>query len=195
MSASVSDSKEPFLQHPWTSSLLSQPNTTIRVPPSRVHKSNGEDTLFSTTLRTNGTLSSCLCIWPAPCPSDPAVPEITTLIYLGKELNGHPSILHGGITATIIDECMGFLQTANIEEERRKRGGEYEQLGSFTATLTVDYRKPIRTPGPVIVKSWYERRDGRKEWVNAEVQQEQDGKVVVVAEGAALFVTPRSAKM
>lgn len=56
---------------------------------------------------------------------------------------------------------------------------------AFTATMTVDYKKPVDTPGVIVCKSWLEgRSEGRKHWVRAVVEQE--GKVV--AEGRCLFL-------
>lgn len=56
---------------------------------------------------------------------------------------------------------------------------------SFTATMTVDYKKAVTTPGELVVRSWLEgRSEGRKHWVRAEVLQNG----VCVSEGRCLFL-------
>jgi len=51
--------------------------------------------------------------------------------------------------------------------------------------MTVDYKKPVNTPGEIVCKSWLEgRSEGRKHWVRAVVEQDSQ----VVAEGRCLFL-------
>lgn len=122
-------------------------------------------------------------------------------------MNGHSGIIHGGITATLIDESMGMLQTVNLERERQGGNfGEEEKeagLGSFTAYLNVQYKRPVSTPGAIAVVVKRVRKEGRKEWLSAELKQwsgsdssrgdgDEEGELVVCATGEALFVTPRA---
>lgn len=68
---------------------------------------------------------------------------------------------------------------------------------SYTGELKVRYVKPIRTPGAVVVRARQTKREGRKQWIVAEVCQVQDvgegeeGEEVVCARGEALFIEPR----
>jgi acyl-coenzyme A thioesterase PaaI-like protein len=216
------DSKSPFLRLPWLASQLQQPNTTIRVSPSREPKSSTEDSLFAEILKTDRTIQSCLSFYVAPNATAPlgqnaeglegqqneqdtSIKEVTTLISMGSGMNGHPRILHGGITATLIDEAMGIFQAANndFSASKAKKEGKTMIVGTFTAELTVRYLAPVRTPGCLEVKVRRTKTEGRKEWLKAEVRQwvgdgEEEGKggkVVVVATGDALFITPRPAKI
>lgn len=121
-------------------------------------------------------------------------------------MNGHSGIIHGGITATLMDESMGMLQTVNLERERQSGNvGEEEGggLGSFTAYLNVQYKRPVSTPGAIAVVVKRVRKEGRKEWLSAELKQwsgsdrsrgdgDEEGELVVCATGEALFVTPRA---
>jgi len=205
-----SDTTAPFLRIPWTAALLSKPNLITRVPDSRNLKPTNEDSLFATTLKTPATIRSCINVYPRPEPSDPYIAEITTLATLGSALYGHPGILHGGIVASLLDEAMGILQTVNHERDhflavgRGLAEGESPArgLGSFTAFLNVKYLRPVRTGAAVQVVAWYVRREGRKQWINAEVRQAVDGggeddcgEVVVCASGEGLFVVPRESKV
>lgn len=118
-------------------------------------------------------------------------------------MNGHSGIIHGGITATLMDESMGMLQSVNLERERQ--GGNVVEggLGSFTAYLNVQYKRPVSTPGAIAVVVKRVRKEGRKEWLSAELKQwsgsdnsrgdgDEEGELVVCATGEALFVTPRA---
>lgn len=205
-----SDTKDPFLRIPWTAALLSKPNQITRVPTSRLPKpSTNEDSLFATTLKTPSTLRSCISVYTRPEPSTPYIDCVSTFITLGSALDGHPGVLHGGIVASLIDEGMGILQSVNHERDhyvavgRGLVDGELPQegLGSFTAYLNVKYLRPVRTPAAVVVVAWYERREGRKDWIVAEVRQsvgggEDDaGEVVVCSRGEALFVVPKESRL
>lgn len=196
------DSKDPFLRFSWTASLLSDPNLTIRVPPSRVSKSSKEDSLFAETLHTSSTVQSCITAWPTPKPSDTHVPEVTTFATLGTGMDGHPGILHGGIVAALMDEGMGILQYVSYEWSQSGSqigtGKSVTGPGSFTAYLNVRYLRPVRTNSAVVVVSRFTKREGRKEFIEAEVRQAEggeEGEVVVCAKGEALFVVPRVKKL
>lgn len=204
-----SDTTAPFQRIPWTAALLSKPNLITRVPDSRSLKPTNEDSLFATTLKTPTTIRSCINVYSRPEPSDPYVREVTTLATLGPALDGHPGILHGGIVASLLDEAMGLLMFVNHERDhflavgRGQAEGERPAtgLGSFTAYLNVKYLRPVRTGAAVQVVSWYVKREGRKQFINAEIRQSEGGgeddcgEVVVCATGEALFVVPRTSRI
>ncbi len=60
-----------------------------------------------------------------------------------------------------------------------------------TATMTVDYKAPIDTPGVVLCRGWAEEVSGRKIWVKAVVE---DGEGRVLVTGKALFIASRDSK-
>ena len=61
-----------------------------------------------------------------------------------------------------------------------------------TATMTVDYKAEISTPGVVLCRGWAESVEGRKIWVKGVVE---DGEGRVLAVGRALFVAAREDKI
>lgn len=69
--------------------------------------------------------------------------NLVVLIYVrvGQDLCGHPSIIHGGFSAALMDELLGMLCWESFH------------VPLFTATLTIDYRKPVG-----LVDEW----DGKK---------------------------------
>ncbi|KJX99557.1 thioesterase superfamily protein [Zymoseptoria brevis] len=213
------ESQSPFLREPWLASQLQHPDTVIRVTPSRESKVSTEDSLFAEILKTDRTIQSCLSFYldhrsssnsassrsqnaegreaESTAKSEDGIGEVTTLIAMGNGMNGHPQILHGGITATLIDESMGIFQSVNhsYRTDKMTKGPEESFAGTFTAQLTVRYLAPVRTPGCVEVKVRSVKREPRKEWLKAEVRQwvgdQEGGEAVVVADGEALFIQPR----
>ncbi|MGI6065872.1 MAG: PaaI family thioesterase [Bacillota bacterium] len=74
--------------------------------------------------------------------------EYITVFTPGKEHQGYPGIIHGGITATILDEvCARYVFAKGVP--------------AFTAALNVRYRKGIPIGEPVTFKSWIVNHKGR----------------------------------
>ncbi|MCL1848250.1 MAG: PaaI family thioesterase [Clostridiales bacterium] len=69
--------------------------------------------------------------------------KIAALFYLGDEFQGYPQRLHGGITASILDESLG--RAIVIPEP---------DCWAVTAELTIRYKKPVplHTPLKVIAE-------------------------------------------
>ncbi|KAK5166312.1 uncharacterized protein LTR77_008573 [Saxophila tyrrhenica] len=172
---------------------------------SRDLKPSGEDSLFADVLKTPRTIRSCLTFYTKPPVAQERIEEVHTLMTIGDGVNGHPRIMHGGIVATIIDEGMGILQSANWERDHMsevatgRAEGELppEGYSFFTAELKIRYLKPVATQAPLIVSARYVKREGRKEWIVAEVKQrvgaDEDyyGDEIVCATGEALFIRPK----
>ena len=200
-----SDTRDPFLRIPWTAGLIKRPNIICRQPGSRLFKASTEDSLFSEILKTPRTIRSCICFYEKPKPDQERIEETSILMTIGNGMNGHPNTLHGGIVASIIDEAMGILQSINLQRNHYIAVGKGQAHGdlpreggtSYTAQLNIRYIKPVHTPGPLIVTSKYMKRDGRKEWIYAELKQREgasedyDGDEVVCATAEALMIFPR----
>ena len=113
-----------------------------------------------------------------------AQPEVRVLWELGAGVCGHAGIVHGGLTAALIDQCSGetaFLATGP---------------GSFTANLTVNYHKPLIAGRWVEVQGRVVGVEGRKIRVRVEVAEGaqgegEGGERLVYATGDVLFVRPK----
>ena len=55
-------------------------------------------------------------------------------------------------------------------------------FGTYTAELTVKYKKPIFTPSVVLCKGRVVKREGRKVWAKGSFE-DRDGSVYAEAEG------------
>ncbi|MDF1605033.1 PaaI family thioesterase [Nocardioides sp. YIM 152315] len=96
--------------------------------------------------------------------------------HLGAAYEGPPGLVHGGVSALILDQMLG---------EAAGAGGK----PGMTATLTLHYRRG--TPlGDLRAEAWIERSEGIKTWARGHVSDTEG--VTVEAEG--LFILPRWAR-
>ncbi|MFC7493189.1 MULTISPECIES: PaaI family thioesterase [unclassified Nocardioides] len=96
--------------------------------------------------------------------------------HLGAAYEGPPGLVHGGVSALILDQMLG---------EAAGAGGK----PGMTATLTLRYRRG--TPlGDLRAEAWIERSEGIKTWARGQVSDAEG--VTVEAEG--LFILPRWAR-
>ncbi|KXH66489.1 thioesterase superfamily protein [Colletotrichum salicis] len=195
-----------FLAIPWCAAHLNEPDTVRDTAPSRFPKQNTEDQLFSTTLNTADTIAAFLTFYKRPsssASSDPTTSPSTTsttpndagndaadpsptlirqlkaLLTLRSGVNGYPSVSHGGIVATILDETIGLVFPVN------KSNGLIPDAAYMTAYLNVTYIRPVRTPQTVLCVVEVTRVVGRKWWIEARIEDE-GGEVLARAE--SLFV-------
>ena len=95
-------------------------------------------------------------------------------LHLGALYEGPPGLVHGGVSALILDQMLG--------EAAAVGGGP-----GMTGRLTLHYRRP--TPlGPLATEAWLESTTGRKTIAKGQVR-DAEGNVTVEAEG--LFILPR----
>ena len=85
------------------------------------------------------------------------------------EYQGWPGILHGGITATILDEVMAKL---------------IEHIGilGLTAEISVKYLKRIEIGKELIARAWLEKETPKIFYVKAKIQN-KDGEVLAKGNG------------
>ena len=65
-----------------------------------------------------------------------------------------------------------------------------EYGATFTVKLSVEYKKPVKTPGTVMTRAWIVKVDGRKIWVEG-VVEDGEGNVHAQAEGMWLRAKAR----
>lgn len=188
---------DAFRAHPWSNSLLSNPDYFPIRTWSRTAKPSGEDAFFANTLGTDSTIPHVLTLRRKDIPSVPKDPPqirldaqgrpitpsaparppdmISLLMLSNPGISGHPSTAHGGAVATILDEvvslCVALHVPAYAENEAEARGALY------TMQLDVRYKRPVYVPGLAVVKAWCVARDGRKYWMRGQlVQEEEEGE-------------------
>jgi acyl-coenzyme A thioesterase PaaI-like protein len=115
-------------------------------------------------------------------PMNPVAPPIEFRLE-GEELhaehrfdapyNGPPSGVHGGVIAMVFDELLGCL-------------GSLLGVGGFTGTLTIRYRALTPLGQPIRMRSWLDRREGRKAFIHGTMH---DG-ATLCAEAEGIFIRP-----
>lgn len=170
-----------FRSIPWCQTTLSDSAFAVEPTISRtLDPSTGENALLARTLYNSDTIEGWCSLYRRPEHSARnAKDECRTLLALRPGLDGYPSVCHGGITATVLDEIMSILVTVC----RESQGLASDNL---TADLRVRYLRPVPTPSVVLVTA--KVRDIQKErkyFVDAEMLDEQG---VVLAKGEGLFI-------
>lgn len=95
-------------------------------------------------------------------------------VELGALYEGLPGLVHGGVSAALLDQIVG-------------EAAAYSHGPAVTARLDLHYRMP--TPlGPLSLESWAESSEGRKT-ITRGVLRDADGNTTVEAE--ALMIRPR----
>lgn len=170
-----------IFDHPLTRSLLEDDKYIASRPHLKIPEPMREQSL------TGGTLLG---------PEKIAVPPVqftttdgTTFVslqYVGSALCGHPGIVHGGLLATLLDEGLARCCFPALPNKV-----------AVTASLKIDYKRPVLAGQILVLKAETLKVEGRKAWVKGRLEtlpDEASGeKPVVLTEGEALFIEPRQA--
>ncbi|KAF2489669.1 hypothetical protein BU16DRAFT_162443 [Lophium mytilinum] len=173
---------------PWCNALLEDPAYVVLrgFPPRTPSRGTTCHTLTRDTLNTRTTMPAVVSLYKKPLEGN-FIAEATVLVALGSDVNGHADTAHGGLVATIMDECAGLIQRLS-----QTIGGD-ARCPIYTAYLNVRFKQPVKTPGVVAVDSKIVSMEGRKKKVL--VQMKDQGRSVL-AEAEALFVRSKEvAKM
>lgn len=96
------------------------------------------------------------------------------------ELGGYGTILHGGVTSTLLDEAMVWAVY-----------GVHERL-SMTTELNVKFLAPIRCGVPLTLTAWVTGTDRRHATARAEIR-DPAGTLAATGDGRLRFVSPEAA--
>ncbi|PIA19333.1 Thioesterase/thiol ester dehydrase-isomerase, partial [Coemansia reversa NRRL 1564] len=99
------------------------------------------------------------------------------LVHVGKNLNGHDGIVHGGVQATLFDEITARPAFWNLPRN----------IG-FTATLKINYRRPAVVNQVLVFRTQLINLEGRKAQV---VGQLEDIQGNILSDAEALYVSPK----
>jgi acyl-coenzyme A thioesterase PaaI-like protein len=135
------------------------------------------------------------------------------LAQLCDGCDGHRGIVHGGVTALLFDNTLGWANAMSLLAERGRLAALIERartgLGpsdtldddtpndfGYTAFLHVNYRSPCRrseSDGSVSVElvCSLDRVDGRKRFITGTMHDVESGQLIADSEG--MFLLPRSA--
>ncbi|OCK82047.1 hypothetical protein K432DRAFT_349764 [Lepidopterella palustris CBS 459.81] len=183
---SFSDSKalSYFESIPWCATYLQNPSYIYlkHLPPRIPATTSTSHNLLLKTFNTPSTIPAVLSLYKKP-PKGEHITETLAFIALGPDINGHADTAHGGIVATILDECAGLIQRLSAPIEGQ------ESRPVFTAGLDVRFLRPVRTPQVILVRSKMLGAEGRKKRVSVSMEDEWG---VPLAEAGVVFVRSRS---
>lgn len=103
----------------------------------------------------------------------PDAAEALMLVSVGEDVDGGIKRLHGGVTATLLDQAMGSMVSFT-----------YNNISS-TSEMTVKYLKPVTTPCILLGRAKIIREKGR--WVET-IASLEDGHGKVYAQASGAFV-------
>lgn len=136
---------------------------------------------------------------------DPAARRMSYIVQLGENVCGYPRVVHGGLTAAIVDEAMGHLFYALRVHGRGGKGASVAGANNllpfagpaFTAHLDVNYHRKIAAGRLLLVTAEVESVEGRKLKMRATVTDGPPGEAGtrLYASASALFVAPRPARL
>jgi len=98
--------------------------------------------------------------------------EVTATVTIPEQYQGYPGIVHGGITAAMLDEILGRAAMADDHNHFR-----------VTAKMEIQYRKPVPTGEPLTLIGKVVKRRGHYAFAHAELRL-PDGSLGAEAEGA-----------
>ncbi|KAF5570676.1 hypothetical protein FPHYL_1042 [Fusarium phyllophilum] len=138
-----------------------------------VRKEHVQNNLTSTTLAGLDAISPPPFVY-----KDDTVGYLLAFYHLGHKLSGHSGLVHGGIAAVLLDECMGRASFPRLTGKI-----------SVTANLNLNYKSPIKVDSVILIRAEVTDVQGRKVWVRDVIENAEDGAVFVEAKG--LFIEPK----
>jgi len=107
-------------------------------------------------------------------------------IQIGKNLNGHDGIVHGGIITLLFDETFGWGVYDYLARTLNKKYGDDDFPLVVTANLSVEFRSPLPAEIDAVIRVYHEKTEGRKIYLNGRMES-SDGSMLY-SESSALFI-------
>lgn len=162
--------------HPAAQGLLLLPSTKSSRRVFDVAPEHIPDHLTATTLAGPELISSR----PYVIYNEEAG-KLLAFYHLGHRLTGHAGIVHGGLIAVLLDECMG-----------RACFPKFQAKIGVTVKLEISYQAPMPVDSVILVTAETTDVQGRKAWVNATVEDVTPGRETkILSQATAMFVEPR----
>ena len=108
--------------------------------------------------------------------------EVEVRYVVPEHFQGYPGVVHGGITAALVDEALGRVHMDSNPEKVRFM---------YTAKMTVQYRKPVPTGKPIKIVARAVKSRQRSAFSEAQVFG-PNGDLLIEAEAILLDVPPET---
>ena len=125
---------------------------------------------------------------------------LVAVVRVGPQLSGYPGTLHGGATALLFDDVVGFAADEVLAQEQDNNPDDNDNNATrnannniVTAQLSVDYYQALSTQGSnplVLIQVRLTQRQGRKIYCVAQMTNVE--QTVVYAVAKVLYVIPRA---
>nr|HEV7953016.1 PaaI family thioesterase [Candidatus Acidoferrales bacterium] len=102
--------------------------------------------------------------------------RVTGRFKIGKDFQGSMGMLHGGITALLMDEAMGKVCALS-------------NVRAVTAELSVKYLRPIQVDQEIVVEAFQVKREGRDMYHEGTISNTA-GKVLARGLGRFVVINP-----
>lgn len=174
--------KAYFESTPWAAAMFNDPTLIPLTNEAQVLRpGTTAETMIGRTLATDDTIRAWQQFYKRATKDDEKA-EYFSLLALGSGVNGYPDTCHGGFVSLVLDEVVGMAASEARPMDK----------AAMTASLKVDYRRPVRTPGVILCRSWIDKVEGRKAWAKGTIE---DGKGTILADGLGLFVVVEQDKV
>ncbi|KAK7203101.1 HotDog domain-containing protein [Myxozyma melibiosi] len=107
--------------------------------------------------------------------------KVVSVIHCGRKVCGFPRIVHGGVIASLLDECLARAAILPLPAHT-----------AVTANLTVNYRRPTQADQVISIETEVTENTDRKSLVSGVVKSAHGEKL---AEATAVFVVPKHYKL
>lgn len=173
----------PDFDKPWCKKILDDPNIRWTRNSHDVVPEKVSNSMFEQTLYTDRAIRAHLS-FSRPCNELDSIRPIEDcfLISVGDGVDGATGRAHGGFNSLLLDHACGHAAHHNSPNP----------ISPATATMTVDFKRPISTPCVVLCRSWLVEMTGRKMWTKAVIEDEH-GQVLTSAK--CLFIAARTEKI
>lgn len=172
MASSTSTLEEVALNHPTSIESLSKGSAAISQHVLTIEEQHRSNHL------TRSTLAHADMLGPnAIVINDDENGRLLAFYQLGHKIAGHAGIVHGGLSATILDECMGRACFPLLPGRI-----------AVTAKLELQFCSPIKLDSIILVRATTTKAEGRKAWVEATIET-MEGELLVQA--TAIFIEPK----
>lgn len=174
----------PDFDKPWCKTLLANPDIEWK---SRMYErttpENVTNSMFEWTLYGERGIRSHLS-FRRPCKEPDSIKPLEEcfLLSFGDALDGKTGRAHGGLNSLILDHISGH--GAHYADPR--------PISPATATMTVNFHRPINTPCLVLARAWLVEYTGRKVWVRAVIEDEEGN---TLASSKSLFILAKTEKL
>ncbi|KAJ1856352.1 hypothetical protein LPJ73_002199 [Coemansia sp. RSA 2703] len=107
--------------------------------------------------------------------------QFVVILHIGKRLCGHDGIVHGGVQATLFDEITARPAFWNLPRNI-----------ALTATLNINYRRPVLADQILVFRTQLKTIEGRKATIAAQLEDTQGN---LLSDAESLYVSPSNDKL